>query len=835
MTNQQLTPYVRIFVSYSHKDGTYKDGLEKAIALLLQGDGVQTWSDQKILAGQNLSSEILEHMNNANVFIFLLSPDFLASKYCRQEWEYAAKLETEGQGISRVPIVLRPCAWHDFMGDDNIKALPGDGQPLSLFQNEDVGWQQVYGGIKEVVDHIKQSRTPNRAFLKALNKTDFLSQSHIKLQDIFVFPRLTCQDPKNDELLTMDNVVHNQGQLLDNKRALIHGPPNAGKTALMRHILLSLVDQGESAIYIDGGNLPNKPFGTIISEAYAEQFQGSFAVWQQQAQKVLVFDNLTAEPRCLDFIADAKDSFDRVYVSASTETYVAFFQDEVRVADFRPMRIETLTLAQQEQLIKKRLMLSDSGIPVTDAYVDQIEREVNSIIISERIFPRYPFYILSILQSHEAYMPDNLEVTAYGHCYQVLIVANLIRSGLSQANDDVGAAFNFAEQLAYETHTHERKGPDIEFDFGEFSRGYRSKYHISPRIINRLTQVRYGILDDRGRFRTNYMYYYFLGRYLARGTSDARDVIEDMCEHSHREPNHLTLLFVIHHTNDDSIIDDILLRTMCSLDHVEPAKLDRHETRRFASIASGLPRNILNRGNVRQARQKERDLQQQLAEGNNGATEGPSSEASEEEHDGEAFESPVNSVYRILKNHRILSQVLRNKHGRLERAKVEEIVATISDSGLRLVNLILEDEERITKFATLLAEQNQKWSLNRIKRALEGISFIWTVSNIEDIVSAVNVRAIAGSVRVVVERGNTPAYDLIGYFSQLDAATGLTEDVQDKLRELINKHDDVFFTRLLSIRTQHYMNTHRVPVRSAQSVCALLGIRYMHRMLDSPK
>ncbi len=486
-------------------------------------------------------------------------------------------------------------------------------------------------------------------------------------------------------------------------------------------------------------------------------------------------------------------------------------------------------------MIRKRLALSDSEIPVTDEQVDQMEKEINSVIVSERIFPRYPFYILSILQSYEAYMPDNLEVTAYGHCYQVLIVANLVRSGLSKANDDVGAAFNFAEQLAYDTYEHKGEEAGSEFDFEAFQRRYRSKYVIAQRIVNRLKQIQYGILDDLGQFRSKYMYYYFLGRYLARGTSEARAIIEDMCEYSHREPNHLTLLFVIHHTNDDSIIDDILLRTMCSLDHVAPAKLDRQETRRFASIVAGLPRNILVKEDVSQTRRRARDLQQELAEGNAQATEDSYDEATKEDPTGEAVENPVNSVYRIMKNHRILSQVLRNKHGRLERAKIEEIVDTISDSGLRLINIILEDEERIARFATVLHEQNRKWSLNRIKRALEGISFIWAVSNIEDIVSAINVRAITGSVEAVVERGDTPAYDLIGYFSQLDAATGLTKEVQSKLEELIDKHDDVFFTRLLSIRTQYYMNTHRVPVRTAQSVCALLDIKYVHRMLDSPE
>ena len=34
--------------------------------------------------------------------------------------------------------------------------------------------------------------------------------------------------------------------------------------------------------------------------------------------------------------------------------------------------------------------------PITDGFVDQVESRVNSIVISNKIVPRYPFYILAI-------------------------------------------------------------------------------------------------------------------------------------------------------------------------------------------------------------------------------------------------------------------------------------------------------------------------------------------------------------------------------------------------------------------------------------------------------
>ena len=57
------------------------------------------------------------------------------------------------------------------------------------------------------------------------------------------------------------------------------------------------------------------------------------------------------------------------------------------------------------------------------------------------------------------------------------------------------------------------------------------------------------------------MYYYFLGKFLAGNSRLGIPVINEMCINSHREANYLTLLFAIHHTTDNSIIEDLLLRT----------------------------------------------------------------------------------------------------------------------------------------------------------------------------------------------------------------------------------------------------------------------------------
>ena len=819
MTERQSSLPVQLFYSYSHKDARFRNAMEKSLALLKKNKLLQDWCDQQILPGKNISPEVRQRMKQANIIVFLFSPDFIASDECRYEWEYAKGLASDSKILCRIPIILRDCPWKDFLGGDDLKALPTDGVPVAQFDDHDKAWLQVYEGIKAVVNELRLTFTPKKDFLKEIDKSDFLSENHLNLKDVFVFLRLTYSDPQWTDQQLRDTIISNQKELLTNKYALIYGQDKAGKTALARHLYLSLVDESQPVLFVDLAQAGSRPGDVFLRETYHAQFHGDYSLWLQQDDTTLILDNVTSAPHTLDFIEEAMSTFDKVIATLSSDIYYSFFKDEPRLANFRQMKIEPLTRRQQEELIRRRLALSDRSEPMSDGFVDEVEDYVNSVIISDRMLPRYPFYVLSILQIYEAYMPSNMSVTSYGHCYHALIVANLMRSGIPNSDDDIGACFNFAEHLAFGLYQHREK--EEVFHFGAFLESYKERYFIRDSIVNRLKSRPYGLIGEDGAFRTDYMYYYFLAKFLCDNRAVGKGVIDTMCERSYMEASHLTLLFTIYHSNDNSIIDDILVKTMCTLDGVEPATLEAQETKRFGNIIAGLPENILSQQSVREARGKARAREDEVRD----------IEVREQEGNVELGErNAINGMYRILKNNKIMGQVLRNKHGSLEKTKVEEIVDIIADSGLRLVNLVLDDEEKIGRIASHLAKRHPQWDIDRVKRALQFLSFVWTMVNVEEVVYAVNVRDIREAIDNVVRRGGTPAHDVIGYFSRLDTAQELSQGERDKLADLLKKHDDVFVQKVLSIRTQYYMNTHRSKAPIEQAVCSLLEIKYVPRL-----
>ena len=98
------------------------------------------------------------------------------------------------------------------------------------------------------------------------------------------------------------------------------------------------------------------------------------------------------------------------------------------------------------------------------------------------------------------------------------------------------------------------------------------------------------------------------------------------------------------------------------------------------------------------------------------------------------------------------------------------------------------------------------------------------------IVQALNKPEIGELVEEVVNRKGTAAYGMIGYFLRLDTALKLTGNDHKELKSILAKYKYPFLERVLSLRTQRYLNTHRVAESVKQAMCAELNIKYRPRL-----
>ncbi len=805
---------IKLFYSYSHQDSEDQKYVEKSLVMLKRDNLVIEWSDRKILAGEKISQKIKEEMDETNIFLFLISNNFIGSDPCVEEWEYAKKL-SKNKNIFRIPIIMSICAWEDFLKNDDVKVLPNDGKPVS--QHKDEACQQIYDGVRSVVNELKKTFKVKDDFLTKLNKAFFASECDVAISDIFVFPTVRYQ-PKLDESLSLEDTdIKSHENILEKQYVLIHGEELCGKTSLCKSLYMSLIkDNKGTAIFIDLDDINSQsPNKNLFEQAYEKQCEGDYHLWKEQENITVIFDNLSASKNSISHVKLAMEHFYRVIVSTSSNKFKSYFKDEERLSKFSVIEIRDLSHVQQEKLIKKHLELSDPQGTELYTKIDAIENSINSIIISKNLLPRYPFYILSILQTYEAFMPKDMamNMTSNGHCYYALILANLIKSGVDQTDDHINFCFNFSEYLAFAQY--QKKNKKEKFNFKEFVEKYKAEYEIKDSIIHRLQHTQYGIILSDGEFKFKYIYFFFLGKFLATHSKEHKGIIENITEKSYNHSNNLILTFIIHHVNDEQIIDDILLHTMCLFDNVPPATLCKDETEIFHDIVNSIPKNVLHKSNVDKEREKQRKIKDN--------TEQHENIADDEEHDNAEI---VNDIYRILKNSEVLSQILKNKAGNIKTKRLLEIINVVMEGGLRLIKLFL-DENEINEFASYIKKQNPDEDINKIQKYIRVLVFSLIIGNIEKIVSLLNKTELLNLVKQVVEQKKTPAYELIHYYVKLYSNKEFGDKDRDFLNSLLKKHDDNDFIRgVLSIVTQSYLNTHNVETRIEQSVCSLLKIKY---------
>jgi hypothetical protein len=102
---------LNLFFSYSHKDEALRDELEVHLAMLKRQGVISIWHDRRITAGEDFAGEIDQNLATADIILFLVSPDFIASDYC-YDIEVKQALERHETGKAKViPVILRPCDW----------------------------------------------------------------------------------------------------------------------------------------------------------------------------------------------------------------------------------------------------------------------------------------------------------------------------------------------------------------------------------------------------------------------------------------------------------------------------------------------------------------------------------------------------------------------------------------------------------------------------------------------------------------------------------------------------------------------------------------------------
>lgn len=808
---------LKMFISYSHEDYNYMEEFRKWLAQLKDHDLIEDWYDGMIPPGNQIGPELNRNKKDSDIMALLISQEYLDSEPCKGEMSYAI---SHSNSITPVPIILKECTWEDTkLYEKEFKALPKDADPVNIWENENKAWKSVYKGLKKTINNIRKTFKVKEDFRKKETKIDFVSEDkeQITIDDIFVLPELTVEteedyeSPLSKTLKNFESLVESEEQFF-----LIKGKDLSGKTTFAKKLYFKLSSESYSPLFADGKKIhKTKNFDDHFREVFGKQITGDYEKWKEKNNKVIIIDNYH-HGISTEIIEYLHSNFRKIFLVMDEDEYMTYCLDHPDFAEATLISIKKLSLRKQEKLIRKWEKIGKGkNHVVPDSKVDEVEEKIRDIIARNRIVPRFPFYILSILQTLETFMPHDYKITRYGHCYQALITARLTKKNIKPKF--INTCENYLSELA----NYKFQGNENGRSYEQFEKDYKEKYYTPESVLNKLKNDEYPIIhiqDNSVNFEDPYVYYFFLGRYLV-GHPD-KELIENLCEEAHLKENTYTIIFTVHHSQNQEILNWILPKAASLYRNVPAATLDKSETEFMHKLLEKLPENIQSDKPPEEVRMEIRDLEDYFYDNRK-------ENLFENSDSQKVLKRAMNMV-------QVLGQLAKNHSGSFPKNKVKETIRESEKLGLRVLTLIRK---------TFTSEEIEEWLLKRLEQKLEdkkqvsendrgqlirtSIQFLWfltTVAMIETVADSIGSEELLKALDQVTLDNPTPAYEFINLTVKI-SHNRINYNEINTLKEKYEEKNNRFIVRLLSYYIQFYLDTHRdIDFRLRQRLCTLFNL-----------
>lgn len=139
----------KVLVSYARADAAFFEELSAHLSILQRKGLIQFWHEGRIRAGEAWADAISSQIHSSDIFILLVSANFLASDFVwGHELPLILKRQQEGKATV-ISIILRPCLWQE-SPLAHFQALPSDGKPIALSRNPDKAWLSIANEVEQV-------------------------------------------------------------------------------------------------------------------------------------------------------------------------------------------------------------------------------------------------------------------------------------------------------------------------------------------------------------------------------------------------------------------------------------------------------------------------------------------------------------------------------------------------------------------------------------------------------------------------------------------------------------------------------------------------------------
>ncbi|MDD2657303.1 MAG: metallophosphoesterase [Candidatus Pacebacteria bacterium] len=680
------------------------------------------------------------------------------------------------------------------------------------------------------------------------------NKNKITLEDIYIYPYLNIISTSHKEknLFTEFNSEKFKN-INEIGHTIIYGAETSGKTSLARTLQLKYKRDGLIPIIINGKDIKSN---NIYSDTIKDMIKKSFKIQYvletntmskfEQADKkdvILIIDdfndcNLNSENKAKFISTLGSINYKNILVFANDSLlFEGTTEGELAksLLDYKHYKILEFGHKLRDKLIKKWILMGDNGSIEHNDLIHQIREKANTIntTIGYNIVPSYPVYLLTLLQAMEANESHSLSKSAYGHYYEFLIMKYLNSDDPMQPKD-IKTIFTYASTLAFNCLKSKQyimsHNELINFD-KEYCREkkFTPSFNLIEKLLNSHILTEY---EDELKFSHDYIYYFFVAKYLSDniGKSYIQEIVSNMCQRLYRTEFANILMFLIHHSPQDFILENIIIEAKKVFENIKEFTFSLHE---ISKINSSIASEILKLENRTIEKTRDIELNQHEKRDNfnkNIIEQNPHDADYEEDiQDLNQFAS-LNLAFKIIE---ILGEITKNYAGSLDGNIKYDLIKETYSLGLRSLKSLIE-----------FFENNHDLLIEEIKNILDkkqivtGYRISETEANIIfSMVSTIStgiVKKIAKSVaskelediykEILSEDEDNIALQLITNAINLDFKNGLKIHKIESLHKQFEHDNNKLSDSVIKKLVLEHIYMFDVEVSKKQSICSKLGI-----------
>ncbi len=734
-----------------------------------------------------------------------------------------------GFQIITIDILSRKGILKRYKWNNNLYALEKDND----FTIEKNYYGRTFCLQEKLVEEINQIKMP-----LVINK------DQIKLSEIFIYPDLEAFESNltniNDYIDSKNLIGHPKI-----KRCVLEGNSQSGKSSLLKMLFLDYYNSGYYPILLSGKNINKPEFSKIIKKAFIKIYsdkESDYEAYKQldKKKKIILIDDFhktkIPQKKTQEFLNQATKNFDQIITTVDT-IHGMLPQIHAEFADYSSYSIEPFGYKKTNDLIVKYHYLNENPLSIQEqVFLEKTRHSFDQVrtILGNKIMPSYPIFLLSILKSLESTAFD-LNETSYGYCYQSLIHIALSNTAKVK-NDDMSIYMNFIKELAYFLYKSETKNI-IEPKLLEFYNDYSKQFVVHPfnKIIENLLKSQ--ILKEEEsyyEFGYKYIFYFLVAKHISDiiNTDEGKTQLKELFEYLHLEDNANILVFITHHTNDISFINDSLFSAMLPFENIQPITLEKDGIyyHHIYDIAIEISNDIIEQNKIPE---EERERQLIVQDKANRETKNNNSDnldnlgnLNNQDELNEVLH-PFMQAYRSID---LVGQIVKNRKGSLSKDNIIELISEVYLTGFRTISYLgntFKDAklELIEELKEKISEEDSKDVIKKkINAFFQMISLQACLGIFSKIIYSVGIKDLNQLYNEVADKIDTTAAKLVSFSINSYYNKISVEDIIKLSKEF---KDNIVAMHILKSRVKSYIYNNHIDFRKKQQIAQALNMKIL--------